>query len=139
MKKIVGITITTIIVIIGAFYLLNSRSNTTFNEVVLEMPEITSIEIIKSSAEKEVFIENENVITQLLKHFSEAELKEDEVGSINFDESYWLTLRTNGERKLGITVYDENYLMIFDYSTSNQTSYRIISGFDSSKIEQYFD
>ncbi|MFS0862033.1 hypothetical protein [Fredinandcohnia sp. 179-A 10B2 NHS] len=61
------------------------------------------------------------------------------MGSINFDESYWLTLRTNGERKLGITVYDENYLMIFDYSTSNQTSYQIISGFDSSNIEQYFD
>ncbi|MFS0862032.1 hypothetical protein [Fredinandcohnia sp. 179-A 10B2 NHS] len=70
MKKVAGITITTIIVIIGAFYLFNLRSKPTFNEVVLEMPEITSIEMIKSSAEKEAFIENDNDIMQLLKHFS---------------------------------------------------------------------
>ncbi len=138
MKRIVGITITSIIVIIGAFYLLKSKSSTTFNEFV-HTAEITSIDIIRSSDDKEVVIENGNDIKELLKHFSEAELMEDEMGSIDFNESYWITLRSNNVRKLGMTVYDDKYLLIFDYNKNNSTGYQIISVFDSSNIEQYFD
>jgi len=137
--KIIGIAFISIIVVLGALYLFNSKSNTTFNDFVLDTGEITSIEIIKTSTDKEIVIENGNDVKGILEHFYEAELKENEMGSIDFNESYWMTLKSNGARKLGMTVYDEKYLLIFDYNQNKQTSYQIISDFNAYNIEKYFN
>ena len=139
MGKIIGIAFISIIVVLGALYLFNSKSNTTFNDFVLDTGEITSIEIIKTSTDKEIVIENGNDVKGILEHFYEAELKENEMGSIDFNESYWMTLKSNGARKLGMTVYDEKYLLIFDYNQNKQTSYQIISDFNAYNIEKYFN
>ncbi|MBP2242980.1 hypothetical protein J2Z40_003562 [Cytobacillus eiseniae] len=139
MKKFLGVGILSIILILGAFYLINSRSSTTFNEIVPDTAKITSIEIIKSSTDIEAVIENGNDIKELLKSLSEAELKGAKMGSIHFNESYWITLSTNEKRQVGITVYDDKYLLIFDYNENKQTTYQIINGLDSSYIEQFFN
>ncbi|MEH7236847.1 hypothetical protein [Bacillus sp. JJ1562] len=135
MKKII-IAIIGIAIILGVLYV--KSGSTSFDNVVSGTPTITSIEIIRGSDDKEVVIDDKNKVTNLMNGFSMTELKEKSMGSIEFDESYWITLRADGKRKFGLTIYDEKYILVFEYESSKQNSYRIIRGFDSSSIEQYF-
>ncbi|HWO97236.1 MAG TPA: DUF5301 domain-containing protein [Bacillus sp. (in: firmicutes)] len=137
-KKILGISITSVIVILGSFYLYTSRNGTTFNEIVLDTTEVTSVEIVRSSDDKKVVLKDENDINFFIKSLSEAELKENKIKE-DFDESYWLVLRTNGERKIGMTIYDEKFLLLYDYETNKQTSYQIVRGFHSSNIAKFLN
>jgi ABC-type uncharacterized transport system substrate-binding protein len=143
LKKITIIGILSIIIILCAIYLINARS-TTFKEEVPDVAEITSVEIIKTSVDKETVLENGNDVKELLEHWSELELKTDKMGALDFDfdESYWITLKANDIRKYGLTVYDESYFLIYDYSKRSKKdssrSYKIISGLNLEDIEQYF-
>lgn len=121
--------------------MINSRS-TTFNQAVPDMSEVSSIQIIKSSTNKEVILEKESDVKSLIQSWSEMELKADEMGSLDFKESYWITLKANDEREYGLTVYDDKYLLVYDFSKrtkkDSSRSYQIISGADLDDIEQYF-
>lgn len=135
MKKIViAILVTT--VILGVFYFKRGMN---FNEAVPDSPEITSIEIIRTSDNQDVVLEGGNDVRDLMNQLSETELREKSIGSIDFEESYWITIRADNNRKFGLTIYDEKYMLIYDYESSKQNSYQIISGFESFSIEKYFD
>ncbi|MDW2876128.1 MULTISPECIES: DUF5301 domain-containing protein [Bacillaceae] len=140
MKKFMVLGFLSILIILGAIYMINTRS-TTFNQAVPDMSEITAIEIIKSSTDKEVVLEK-NDVKKLVQSWSEMELKADKMGSLDFEESYWITLKANDERKYGLTVYDDKYLLVYDFSKrtkkDSSRSYQIISGADLDDIEQYF-
>ncbi|MGD6903341.1 DUF5301 domain-containing protein [Bacillus infantis] len=140
MKKFMVLGFLSILIILGAIYMINTRS-TTFNQAVPDMSEITAIEIIKSSTDKEVVLEK-NDVKKLVQSWSEMELKADKMGPLDFEESYWITLKDNDERKYGLTVYDDKYLLVYDFSKrikkDSSRSYQIISGADLDDIEQYF-
>jgi hypothetical protein len=141
LKKFMLFGFLSIIMILGVIYIINSRSST-FNQAVPDMSEITSIEIIKTSIDKKIILEKENDVKNLILSWSEMELKANKMGSLDFEESYWITLKANDTRKYGLTVYDEKYLLIYDYSKrtrkDSSRSYQIISGFDLGDTEQYF-
>ncbi|MGD6842482.1 DUF5301 domain-containing protein [Bacillus infantis] len=141
MKKFMLFGFLSIMMILGVIYIINSR-NTTFNQAVPDMSEITSIEIIKSSTDKEVVLENKNDVKSLIQSWSEMKLKADKMGSLNFEESYWITLKANDARKYGLTIYDDQYLLVYDFSKRNEKgssrSYHLMNGFDLGDIEQYF-
>ncbi|MGD6855952.1 DUF5301 domain-containing protein [Bacillus infantis] len=140
MKKFMVLGFLSILIILGAIYMINTRS-TTFNQAVPDMSEITAIEIIKSSTDKEVVLEK-NDVKKLVQSWSDMELKADGMGSLDFEESYWITLRAKDTRKYGLTVYDDKYLLVYDFSKrtkkDSSRSYQIISGADLDDIEQYF-
>ncbi|MGD6875086.1 DUF5301 domain-containing protein [Bacillus infantis] len=141
MKKFMLFGFISIMIILGVMYMINSRS-TTFNQAVPDMSEVSSIQIIKSSTNKEVILEKESDVKSLIQSWSEMELKADEMGSLDFKESYWITLKANDEREYGLTVYDDKYLLVYDFSKrtkkDSSRSYQIISGADLDDIEQYF-
>jgi Domain of unknown function (DUF5300) len=140
LKKFMLFGFLSIMIILGVMYMINSRS-TTFNQAVPDISEITSIEIIKTSIDKEVILEKEKDVKRLIQSWSEMELKADEIGSLDFEESYWITLKANDARKYGLTIYDDQYLLIYDFSKRTEKdssrSYQIISGADLDDIEQY--
>jgi hypothetical protein len=140
LKKFMLFGFLSIIMILGVIYIINSRS-ITFNQAVPDMSEITSIEIIKTSTDMEVVLEKENDVKTLIQSWSGMELKSDKMGSLDFEESYWITLKASDARKYGLTVYDDKYLLIYDHSKrakKDSRSYQVISGFDLGDIEQHF-
>jgi hypothetical protein len=141
LKKFMLFGFLSIMIIFVVMFMINSRI-TTFNQAVPDMSEITSIEILKTSTDKSVVLEKESDVTILIQSWSEMELKADKMGSLDFEESYWITLKANDERKYGLTVYDDKYLLVYDFSKrtkkDSSRSYQIISGADLDDIEQYF-
>ncbi|RFB14762.1 hypothetical protein DZB84_15065 [Bacillus sp. HNG] len=133
-KIIIGILV--IVIFLGVFYV---KRSTNFNEAVSNPFEITFVEIIRSSDNKEVVIEDGSEVLNLMNQLSETELTEKAMGSIDFDESYWIILQADNKREFGSTIYAENYMLIYEYEWSKQNSYQIISGFDSTNIEPFFE
>lgn len=148
MKKrnyiVAGIVII-IIVGLGIFYM--STKSTTFKEAVLDqfdVKEVSSIEIIKSGEnEKVVTVTDSSEIEKILNTFSQTKLRESSLSNINYADSYWMTIKTNNKnRKFGITLYDKDYINIYEYSAAIQKnttkSYKITNDFDPIVIRDLF-
>lgn len=145
-KYIVSVIVLIVIVSLGVMYM--STKTTTFKKVVLERinsSDISSIEIIKSS---DATTENNKTLTdpyeieKIMNAFSPVKLRESNVSNISFTESYWITVKTNENRIFGITLYDKNYVIIFEYDTPSRInttkSYKITNDFNPRVIEELF-
>ncbi|MDF9855282.1 hypothetical protein M2105_003139 [Paenibacillus sp. PastF-1] len=76
--------------------------------------------------------------------FSELQLKKDSFSDIEFDHSYWITVKgENKQNTAGITLYDNHYLNLFlynlDTSRNQSLSYKITSDFDLQLISELFN
>ena len=106
--------------------------NTSFKRVALDdmkIGDVTSIDIVKTSNNEEITIEDANQIEQIMKNFSDAKLRKysilEQFDERNFNEAYWITIKVNGERKFGIRLDNDNYLSIHDYSNNKNTNFKI--------------
>lgn len=125
-------------------YIINL--NTSFERVALDdlkIEDITSIDIVKSSNNEEVTIEDVNQIEQIMKNFSSTELRKysvlEQLEERNFNEAYWITIKVDGDRKLGIRLDSEKYISIFDYTKNNKnTNFKITNNLNLEFIENLF-
>lgn len=134
-------------IVVGLVIIDMSTKNTTFKEVVLDhlnVIEVSSIEIIRSTDtinEDKITVTDPSQIESIMNAFSQTKLKEASFLNINYTGSYWITLKTNKNRKFGITLYDKVYVTIIEYnnSTKNATkSYKITNEFDPIVIRGLF-
>ena len=147
MKKRYKIVAGIILVLaVGIFSINIYAKNTTFKVVVsdhLSTKDISSIEIDRLSDtinEDQINVTDPSQIELIMKSFSQAKLRETSFSNINFKESLWITIKTNGNRQFGITLYDKNYIQIFKYNAQKNAdiSYEITNGFDPSVIQGLF-
>ncbi|MDF0729015.1 DUF5301 domain-containing protein [Cytobacillus sp. S13-E01] len=140
MKKSLLAFASIIIVFLGIFYFYNVNKTTSLDNVLsdIDVSDITSIEIIKSSDNKEKILQNKNEINNFIQIFSQVEFKERSLKKLKFDESYWITIRENEERSVGMTIYDENYMLVYIYKPTSQNSFEILNGRSLTDIENYF-
>lgn len=124
-KYFITILVIIIVAALGMMYIFSK--NTTFQEVVLDklnLNEISSIEIIKSDRtnEKEITVTDPSQIIKIMDAFSQMKLKESTISNINYITSYWITLKSNENRNFGITLYDNNYIFIYEYNAVSQNN-----------------
>ncbi|GIP28496.1 hypothetical protein J23TS9_36260 [Paenibacillus sp. J23TS9] len=144
-KSSIYIIAAVIIIVIVGLVIFNSYSkNTTFNDVVLEKintDQISSLEILKSSNDEKKTITDKSEINKIMNSLSVIKLREGSY-SIDSTEPYYITIKTNNLRRFGMTLYDKNYLKIFDYDPEipkNSTkSYKISNEFDPAIIRSLF-
>lgn len=137
-KYFIGTLIFITIVALGMMYIFSK--NTTFKEVVIEklkVNEISSIEIVKSDRtnESEIAVTDPSQIIKIMEAFSQMQLKESNVSNVNFKTSYWIVLKSNGNRNFGITLYDSNHISIFEYNAVSQKK-RLKSYIITNDLEQ---
>lgn len=145
--KYVIAAIVVVLLVISLFTLYENSKRTTFNEVVLKdlnVEEISSLQMIKSMSENEISITERNKIKEIIDCLSLIKLKESGLSTIEYTDSYWITLRDHDKRRFGITLYDNTYISIFKY-TENQPnltfSYKITNEneIDVATIEKWFN
>ena len=133
-------------IVVGSVIINMSTKNTIFKEVVtdhLNVKEISSIEIIRSTdtiSEDTITVTDVGQIQLIINALSQTKLRKTSISNINYAESYWITLKTNEKRKFGMTLYDKDYLTIFQYNSNKDAtkSYKITNEFDPSVIRGLF-
>ena len=105
--------------------------------------EVSSIEIIRSSNtinEDKITVTDPSQIELIMNAFSQTKLREASLSNINYTEKYWITIKTNKIRKFGITLYDKDYVDIFEDNSKKKypKSYKITNEFDPIVIQGLF-
>lgn len=141
-KRYITIAILCLTVILVFVYL--STRNTTFNEAVLDelnISEISSLEIIKSigTQEEEISVVDSNEIKSLMSMFSQIKLKHKQFPNGNYSETYWITIKGKGNRLYGMTLYDKDYIQIYNYQSNISDEYKIIGDLNLSVIQEMFN
>ncbi|MNB91249.1 hypothetical protein D3C75_383240 [compost metagenome] len=118
----------------------------TFDEAIgksLDSKSVSSVEIIRRNptGEKIVNLTDPAQIQQVLEVFSDLKLKKSSLSEVRFDDSYWITLKGNNQRRtVGITLYDDLYLDLYNYGSSSpknvHTSYLIASDVDLNELDK---
>ncbi|ASR49500.1 hypothetical protein B4V02_23840 [Paenibacillus kribbensis] len=147
-KKYVLSFIIIFVVIVVAGAIFASKSTITFKDAALgqvNLEEIDTIEIIKSddnsTNERKITVSDPKEIHQIINEFSRVQLKKSN-SSTPSPDSYWITIRSKQERKLGLTILGEKNIVIYKYNSANPknsiVSYEIISGYNGKLIQNLF-
>lgn len=138
-----------VLVVLGFGLFIYFNQSSTFDEAIrksFNLNKVSEIEIIQTdgSDEKIVTITDSETINKIMSVFSELHLKKDSFSNIEFDHSYWITVKgENKQNTAGITLYDNHYLNLFlynlDTSRNQSLSYKITSDFDLQLISELFN
>lgn len=137
-----------IILLLSLGLFMHFNQSVTFDKAIgkdFDSKSVNSIEIIKrdTTGEKIVDITDPNQIQQVLAVFSDLKLKKSRISEVQFENSYWITLKGyKQQRSAGITLYDGTYLDVYNYGSNSpknvQTSYKIVSDVDLNELIELF-
>ncbi|KUP25312.1 DUF5301 domain-containing protein [Paenibacillus sp. DMB5] len=138
-----------VLVVLGFGLFLYFNHSSTFDEAIrksFNLNKVSEIEIIQIDGpdEKSVTITDSKTINKIMLVFSELKLKKDSFSDIEFDHSYWITVKgENNQNAAGITLYDNHYLNLFlynlDTSKNQSLSYKITNDFALQLITELFN
>ncbi|QDQ02980.1 hypothetical protein FOH38_22445 [Lysinibacillus fusiformis] len=137
--KIFFVILLPLIILYVATMLLTRDS--TFDKEVLEqldIEHIEEIEIIRASDEKTINISDAAKIDEIMQHLNDQALRKVRFSNPDFEEAYWLTLRINDERTIGMRLDDAKHLYIFLYEENYMKDYKILGDIDLTFIEDLF-
>ncbi|MGW9526497.1 hypothetical protein ACWHAM_01870 [Paenibacillus terrae] len=148
-KKYVLSFIILFVVIVVIRVIFASKITITFKEAALGqvyLKEIDTIELIKSddnsTNERKITVSDPKVIHLIINELSQVQLKKSNSGSPSSD-SYWITIRSKQERKLGLTILGEKNIVIYKYNSANPknsiVSYEIVSRYNGKLIQDLFE
>ncbi|MHB0864618.1 DUF5301 domain-containing protein [Paenibacillus sp. SEL3] len=143
-RYIVKSAIILIAAIIGMVYIVNL--DTSFRKVVLDRMDtakINTILISKSPDYTDQLVKDKNEIQSILNALAEMKLRKSSVLDKGLNSVYMLSIFVDHENErdlFGITLYDQNYIEIYDETkTKNKvTSYKITSDYDVEPIRKLF-
>lgn len=143
MKIKVGSILVLIILLIVVFLLLFNKETTLKDEGFgneIDISNVTEIEVIRGSDDKKVILK-EGQTKELFNKFLNAKLKEVEDVDGELTESFWITIREDGKRVLGITIDNKLALSPYDYNGNKKNSENYLLEDDSilKSLEQLFE
>ncbi|MGE7092488.1 DUF5301 domain-containing protein [Lysinibacillus sp. NPDC048646] len=137
--KIFFVILLPLIILYVATMLLTRDS--TFDKEVLEpldIEHIKEIEIIRASDEKTINISDAARIDQIMQHLNDQPLRKVRFSNPDFEEAYWLTLRINDERSIGMRLDDAKHLYVFLYEENYMKDYKLLDDIDLTFFEDLF-
>ncbi|WP_054024019.1 hypothetical protein [Bacillus sp. FJAT-28004] len=137
--------IVVLIMVIGLVVVYMYSRNSTFSEEVtnhFNVKDVSSIEIIKTSTSNEetITVTDPKQIELIMNAFSTTKLRKDRILNINHTESYWITIKNNGTRRFGLTLYDDEYLEIYNNNATKNAlkSFKITNELNLTIIQDLF-
>jgi len=115
--------------------------DSTFNKEVIErldIEQIKEIEIIRASDEKTITIKDPDSIHDIMELFDNKAIRKVRFAKSDFKEAYWLTLRINDQREIGIRLDDATHLFVYLYEENYMKDYKLLDKVNTSFIESLF-
>jgi hypothetical protein len=137
-KILIGILLPLIILFASTIFLTR---DSTFNKEVMErfdIEQINEIELIRSSDNKTITIADAATINQIMQQFKDQPLRKVYFSNSDYDEAYWLTLRLNDKREIGIRLDDSKHLFVYLYEESYMRDYKLLNDFNSAFFKELF-
>ncbi|MGM1020279.1 MAG: DUF5301 domain-containing protein [Bacillota bacterium] len=130
--------------IIGIIYIV--KLDTSFKDVVMDhmnTSRITSIFISRSPDYTDKIVRDKHEIQNIMNSFTQMKFRKSSVLDKGLTATYMITIFVNHENKedsFGITLYDQNYIEIYDGTkTKNRlNSYKITNEYDIEPIRKLF-
>ncbi len=142
MKKIYKLILIVLFPLIILFVTtsLLTRDSTFNKEVIdrLDIEEINEIEIIRASDEKTITIKDAAKISEIMQLFKNKEIRKVFFAKSDSKEAYWLTLRINDNREVGIRLDDATHLFVYLYEENYMKDYKLLDKLDTKYIEELF-
>lgn len=132
-----------ILLAVGTWFLTTNSTKSLADDVFKDIKSdtVNSIEIEKDNKEK-VTITDKVEIEKILNSLSSIEVKKISNNSKEFNEFYTIFIFANDDRRLGMFLYDDKYINIYDYEASpkknSSMDYKISNNFDLKVIQDYF-
>lgn len=133
-----------IILLVAGLWFFAMNSTKSLKEVAwndIDFDTITSIEIEKGHDYK-VTLTDKDDIHKIMSSLSALEVKKDSSISKDFKEVYRLLVDVNGGARIGMFLYDNKYIDVYDYEASPKKNtsmkYKISNSFDEKIIHDYF-
>lgn len=135
---LIPLVIITILWSVTLYHSYNSFGNLVMDKI--DRTEITSIEILKSSNDEQIKVDDPKVIEKIIHEFSDVKLRRSNA-SEKPTETYWISLFVNKGLRFGLNLTDTNFLYITDLASKNKYSsgnFKITSKFDGDSITSLF-
>lgn len=123
LKKVLLSSIILISVIFGIIYLFLLKTSTFEKIVSVDKEKISSIKIKKNS--EEINLTNKNEIAKIWDEFSKMKLRKENQSTKGVNESYWISIFENNDQTYGLTFYNSDFLIIYNFDTRKSTQYKI--------------
>lgn len=119
---------------------LLTRDSTFNKEVIdrLDIEQINEIEIIRASDEKTITVTDADNIRNIMQLFKNKEIRKVFFAKSDSKEAYWLTLRINDNREVGIRLDDSTHLFVYLYEENYMKDYKLLDKLDTTYIEKLF-
>ncbi|KOS63701.1 hypothetical protein FJQ98_14935 [Lysinibacillus agricola] len=137
-KILIGILLPLIILYVSTLLLTRDSS---FNKEVIEqldIEQIKEIEMIRASDDKTITFTDTAKINLLMQQFKDQPLRKAYFPNSKYDEAYWLTLRINDKREVGIRLDDSKHLFVYLYEENYMKDYKLLDDFNMAFIEEFF-
>jgi len=128
MKGNKSVFVISLIIIIGfvfCYFFFSGIGKATFKNEFWEEADfgvISQIELIRGSDSKQILYTKEQDINVFVATISEAEIKKVKESSIKIDESYWITIWIDGDRKFGLRIENNQVFSVFNYEGSENNA-----------------
>ncbi|KTD87668.1 hypothetical protein UQ64_12775 [Paenibacillus etheri] len=135
---LIPLVIITILWSVTLYHSYNSFGNLVMDKI--DATEITSIEILKSSNDKQIKVDDPKEIEKIIHEFSDVKLRRSNA-SDKPTETYWISIFVNKGLRFGMNLTDTNFLYITDLASKNKYSsgnFKITSEFDGESITSLF-
>ncbi|CAH1056264.1 hypothetical protein PAECIP111894_02417 [Paenibacillus pseudetheri] len=135
---LIPLVIITILWSVTLYHSYNSFGNLVMDKI--DATEITSIEILKSSNDEQIKVDDPKVIEKIIHEFSDVKLRRSNA-SEKPTETYWISLFVNKGLRFGLNLTDTNFLYITDLASKNKYhsgNFKITSKFDGESITSLF-
>ncbi|MGE7622936.1 hypothetical protein ACQKMD_07725 [Viridibacillus sp. NPDC096237] len=116
-KRVFVIALSLLIVLFLCFIFFNSIRKDTFKSEFwddVDVEAISQIELIRGSDSKQILFSKANEIKAFVDTISEARIEQVKASETKIEESYWITVWIDGERKFGLRI-DNHILSVFNY------------------------
>lgn len=140
-----------VIVIFGILYYVNNRTlmlkeilsdNLNAQKILVTETNYNSNESIDGIERKEIDISDKEKIKALIDLITQMEVKKGMPSNIDYNESYWITIKENNNLKYGFTLFDNKYIEVYTFNPDTpkkQTqSFTIVNDVDISLLKGLF-
>lgn len=137
-KILFGILLPLLILYASTIFL--TRDSTFDKEVIerFDIEQINEIELIRSSDNKTITITDVATINQIMQQFENQPLRKVYFSNSDYDEAYWLTLRINDKREIGLRLDDSKHLFVYLYEENYMKDYKLLDHFNMAFFEDLF-
>jgi len=117
------IIIAALLFIVVFYFTYTGKAYQLKDVVKVDEANVTRIEIDTDEGKR--VVDDKKEIKQIVHSLAKVEVKKSKELDPKFDQSYWVKIVENGKDAYGLTIYDDEYIKVFNFKDKKQATYTI--------------